>query len=129
MGPIRRLELKGQSDIFEAAVALGRTERPTDQDVPLVGRADEMRTLTGVLDALQSGAGRTVFVVGEAGIGKTRLLAEARDHARRADVTWIDGRCDVLEEGTPFAGLRDLLRSAGSSVDVEGEAGSIRAVW
>ena len=122
-GPVRRLELKGQPDLVEAAVALGRSGR-TDLDVPLVGRADEMRTLTGVLDALQSGAGRTVFVVGEAGIGKTRLLAEARDVARRADVVWIDGRCDALEEGTPFAGIRDLLRAA-PAVDMEGEAGAV----
>jgi class 3 adenylate cyclase/tetratricopeptide (TPR) repeat protein len=124
-GPTRQLELKGQSEIVEATVALGRNAQRADSDVPLVGRLDEMRVLTGAIDHLREGTGRTVFVVGEAGIGKSRLLAEARRHARHANVAWIEGQCDALEESTPFAGLRDLIRSAASSVVVEGEAGAI----
>ncbi len=124
-GPTRRLELKGQSEIVEAAAALGRNARRADPDVALVGRVDEMRALTDAIDHLKEGRGRTVFVVGEAGIGKSRLLAEARRHARHAKVAWIEGHCDGLEESTPFAGLRDLIRSAPSSVVVEGEAGVV----
>ena len=124
-GPTRRLQLKGQSEIVEAAVALARTERRADPDVPLVGRVNELRAITDAIDDLAARTGRTVFVVGEAGIGKSRLLAEARRHAVRANVTWIQGRCNALEESTPFAGLRDLVRSAASIVVVEGEAGAI----
>ena len=90
-----------------------------------MGRVDEMRAFTDTIDRLREGTGRTMFVIGEAGIGKSRLLAEARKHAGLANVTWIEGQCDALEEGTPFAGLRDLIRSADSSVVVEDEAGAI----
>ena len=124
-GPVRRLELKGQSEPVEAAMAFGRNPRRADPDVALVGRVDEMRALTDAIDHLQEGTGRTVFVAGEAGIGKSRLLAEARRYAALANVAWIQGQCDALEVGAPFAGIRDLIRSAPSSVVVEGEAGAI----
>jgi len=124
-GPTQRLELKGQSEIVEASVALGRRARRADADVPLVGRVDEMRALTDAIDNLREGTGGTVFVVGEAGIGKSRLLAEVRRHAGHVKVAWIEGQCDALGESTPFAGLHDLIRSAASSVSVEGEAGAI----
>jgi class 3 adenylate cyclase/tetratricopeptide (TPR) repeat protein len=123
-GPTRRLELRGKSDVVEGAVALGTRERSADLDVPLVGRGDEMVALAGVIEDLQRGTGRTIVLVGEAGIGKSRLVAEARMRARDANVAWLDGRCRALEEGTPFAGLRDLLRSP-SDFHAKGEAGSI----
>jgi class 3 adenylate cyclase/tetratricopeptide (TPR) repeat protein len=123
-GPTRRLELRGKSDVVEGAVALGTRERPADLDVPLVGRGDEVVALAGVIEDLQRGTGRTIILVGEAGIGKSRLVAEARTRARAANVAWLDGRCRALEEGTPFAGFRDLLRSP-SDFHAQGEAGSI----
>jgi predicted ATPase len=82
-------------------------------------------TLAAVIEDLRRGTGRTIIVVGEAGIGKSRLLAEARTRAQDANVAWLDGRCRALEEGTPFAGFRDLLRSSPLGVAAEGEAGSI----
>ncbi len=124
-GPTQRLELRGKSDIVEGAVALGTRERPADLDVLLVGRSEEMAAIAGLIEDLRSGVGRTIIVVGEAGIGKSRLLAEARTRARDANVAWLDGRCRALEEGTPFAGFRDLLRSSPSDFGVKGEAGSI----
>ena len=124
-GPTTGFELKGKRDVVEGTVALGSRERPVDLDVPLVGRGDEMVTLAGVIEDLRRGTGRTIIIVGEAGIGKSRLLAEARTRALDANVAWLDGRCRALEEGTPFAGLRDLLRSSPPGVAGEGEAGSI----
>ena len=124
-GPTTGFELKGKREVIEGTVALGSKERPVDLDVPLVGRGDEMVTLAGVIEDLRRGTGRTIIIVGEAGIGKSRLLAEARTRALDANVAWLDGRCRALEEGTPFAGLRDLLRSSPPGVAGEGEAGSI----
>ena len=124
-GPTTGFELKGKRHVVEGAVALGSRERAVDLDVPLVGRDDEMVTLAGVIEDLRRGTGRTIIVVGEAGIGKSRLLAEARRRALDANVAWLDGRCRALEEGTPFAGFRDLLRSSPPGVAGEGEAGSI----
>lgn len=57
-----------------------------------VGRAAERELLRRVLAGLREGRGGTVLVEGEAGIGKSRLLADLEAEARRAGVawTWVD---------------------------------------
>ena len=122
-GPTTRFELKGKRDMVEGAVALRSRERRVDLDVPLIGRTDQLRELAGVIDDAKAGRGRTVVVVGEAGIGKSRLLTELRRHARDANVSWLDAQCNALDESTPFAAFRGLLWS--STVVVTGEPGSI----
>ncbi len=61
---------------------------PADQNPhSFVGRAREKRLFTNAMDGcLESGTGETLVLRGEAGIGKTRLLAEFVEHARRRDV-------------------------------------------
>jgi predicted ATPase len=56
---------------------------------PLVGRADELAALVGAIDACRAtGHGSTVLLEGEAGIGKSRLLAEAEAVADQAGLKW-----------------------------------------
>ena len=57
-----------------------------------VGREAERDVLRNVLEDLREGKGSTVLVEGEAGIGKSRLLADLETEARRAGVawTWVD---------------------------------------
>jgi len=55
----------------------------------LVGRAPELARLAAALERAATGAPATVLVAGEAGVGKTRLLAE---HGRRAEATGAYGR-------------------------------------
>lgn len=61
---------------------------------PLVGRRDELTLLTTAVEALQKGHGQIVTLLGEAGIGKTRLVEEARAMTTRASesLRWIEGR-------------------------------------
>ena len=75
----------------------------------LVGRARELGELTAALDDVRSGAGRTLVIAGEAGIGKTRLLDELT--ARADGVTVVTGQC--ADEGSgplPYAALAGLLQ-------------------
>jgi hypothetical protein len=58
---------------------------------PLVGRAAELSLLQSALTELGGGRGGRIAVLGEAGLGKSRLVAEARA-AFGAGVTWIEGR-------------------------------------
>jgi class 3 adenylate cyclase/tetratricopeptide (TPR) repeat protein len=68
------------------------------QRLPFVGRATELRQLCGVLDSvLESGHGTAVFVRGEAGIGKSRLVEECRDRARERG--WLCHRGQALDFG------------------------------
>lgn len=83
---------------------------------PFVGRTHELQQLrTWISDATKRHGG-TVALVGEAGIGKTRLAEEARRLAEQQGMQMIWLRCTILERELPFAplgeGLRALLHNA-----------------
>jgi tetratricopeptide (TPR) repeat protein len=61
--------------------------------VGFVGRRDELRALTAVIDQAFSGAARAAVVLGEPGVGKTRLVAEAARAARRRNALVATAQC------------------------------------
>ncbi len=75
----------------------------------LVGRATELNTLVAALTAADSGAGSTVFVVGESGIGKTKLVEALVEHASRRGFATATGRAYPVETGVPYAVFSDAL--------------------
>jgi DNA-binding CsgD family transcriptional regulator len=78
----------------------------------LVGREAELAALTGALDSAIGGEPTLVLLGGEAGVGKSRLVAEAADRARDAGARVLIGACVELGgEGLPFTPLADALRS------------------
>ncbi len=68
---------------------------------PLVGRRREFRLLRRCVDRLVVGEGQVVAVVGEAGIGKSRLVTELRRSASAIPLQWVEGRC--LAYGQPVS--------------------------
>jgi class 3 adenylate cyclase/tetratricopeptide (TPR) repeat protein len=62
-------------------------------DSPLVAREDELQQVLRLLDAVDAGAGRLVLLVGEPGVGKTRLAQEATLAARNRRWYLATGRC------------------------------------
>ena len=76
---------------------------------PLIGRESEKERLDGILNELIAGRGQLLMLVGDAGIGKTRLLAELRA-ASAGRVTWLEGGC--LSYGTEalYAPFIEMLR-------------------
>ena len=83
---------------------------PVDEGGPLFGRAAEMAVLTGALADARSRHGGLVEVVGEPGIGKSRLVAELR--AVADDVLVLTTVAEEYESATPYFPFRSLLRSA-----------------
>jgi len=77
---------------------------------PFVGRSGELSALSNWIGALDRQRGGVVAVVGEAGIGKTRLVAEALRANRAASAFTIAVRCVSIERGLPFAPLSEALR-------------------
>jgi class 3 adenylate cyclase/tetratricopeptide (TPR) repeat protein len=115
--PAGSLSLKGKDEPVVAAVAAAprgtatRTDRR--QDAPFVGRAAELAAMEEALSGVVDGRGSAVLVIGEPGIGKSRLVAECRRRAvsGRYDrpITWLEGRSLSWADGLPYGLFRDLL--------------------
>ena len=102
---------------------------------PLIGRDAEMARMTDSLDLACSGAAQLVRLVGEAGIGKSRLVNEfvtrARDEDRFAGVAIRRANCSPLGEqsyGTLAAVLRSAYGIAQKASAAEAEAGLTEAL-
>lgn len=65
-----------------------------DRRFPLVGRADEVALALEGWDAVQAGSPATVLVVGQPGLGKSRLAAQVADRAHGAGALVLAGACD-----------------------------------
>ena len=77
---------------------------------PLVGRVAELETLARHWQETRAGAWRVVHVVGEAGIGKTRLVHELRERLARDDALVLAGHCAATETASAFLPFAEVLR-------------------
>lgn len=89
---------------------------------PLVGRDAQLATAVAALDDALARRGRIVSVIGEAGLGKTRLLAEIVDHPRTRGARVGVATCSRYDAHRAYGGISDLLRkllavTPGTSVD------------
>ena len=83
---------------------------------PMVGRDAELATLLQSTAALQAGLGRVAVVIGEPGLGKTRLIAEwqtaaGADASAATAMQWAAGHCVSHGQGLAYHLVIDLLRS------------------
>ena len=85
-----------------------------------VGRATELARLHDALERSSGGEPTIVLLGGDAGVGKTRLLAEFTDQARDAGVRVLVGGCvDLGGEGVPYSPFLEALRMLGDELDPE----------
>jgi predicted ATPase len=83
----------------------------------LVGRSAELGQIRLAVRQVAGGIGQAMLVTGEAGIGKTRLVAEGLDDARRWGVQVFRGAAEELERRRPFGAIADCLGIGGSPPD------------
>jgi len=76
----------------------------------LVGRAAELKTILDAFGRLRSGTGGIVSIVGEAGVGKSRLVSEAHA-AAKGNLLWAEGRALSHTTGMSYWMAGSLLRS------------------
>jgi len=104
--PVEAYQLLEASEVatrIEAAVIRGLTR--------FVGRDKEMATLKEAFDRARTGYGQVVGVVGEAGVGKSRLLLELRRMLPEGDCTFLEGRCLHYGGSMPYLPFLDILRA------------------
>jgi DNA-binding CsgD family transcriptional regulator len=92
----------------------GHGEFPSLQPAGIVGREAALATLRGLVDPVPR-ASRALLVTGEAGMGKTALLADAAERARSAGMRVLAVTGRESESKLAFAGLHQLLRPVLSS--------------
>src|SRR5262249_6641126 len=106
----------GESDTLRAHAVLGRrpvrVEAPIDVpgQSPFVGRERELTLLRESFESAAAGSGQVIFVVGEAGLGKSRLLAELRQRLGATPHRWFEGRCASYGTTTAFLPIVDGMR-------------------
>jgi tetratricopeptide (TPR) repeat protein len=88
---------------IEAAMAKGLTR--------FVGRKNSMAALVESCDKAHSGSGQVVGMVGEAGVGKSRLLLEFRNRLPQGEFIYLEGRCLHYGGSMPYLPMLDILRS------------------
>ncbi len=121
------LHLKGKADPVQASTPLrhrgGTTRGLAGPSVPMIGRDRESSVGIDALERLEAGHGGVVFVTGEPGVGKSRLVAEWRGAA--GDMRWLEARCLSYRSTTPMAAFPELLAGlapSGASAEATAEA-------
>jgi class 3 adenylate cyclase/tetratricopeptide (TPR) repeat protein len=87
---------------------------------PLVGRDRELATLEAALAELTAGRGQIVSLLGEAGIGKTRLVEEGR--RAQAQLKWLEGRALSYGQALSFWTIMQLIKDDLGLSDADPEA-------
>jgi class 3 adenylate cyclase/tetratricopeptide (TPR) repeat protein/ribosomal protein L40E len=116
--PVGALALKGKVELIPAYRLLGVSHRRFALDASMaprptvfVGRGGDLAMLNDFLAHAEGGQGRAIGVVGEPGIGKSRLLAEFRRQIPEGRITWVEGRCLSYGTQMPYLLVLDVLRS------------------
>jgi class 3 adenylate cyclase/tetratricopeptide (TPR) repeat protein len=76
---------------------------------PFVGREDELGLLTNRWQRVVESEGQVLLIVGEAGIGKSRLVQQFRQHLAGAAHTWIEAAAAPFYQNTPFFPIAEAL--------------------
>src|SRR5262252_5706315 len=116
--PVGPLILKGKAEPISAYRLLGVSHRrsglreaPSPRTALFVDRESELAILNNFLRQVENGHGQAVGLVGEPGIGKSRLLAEFRRQVADGRASWVEGRCLSYGTAIPYLLALDLLRS------------------
>ncbi|HDN79539.1 MAG TPA: tetratricopeptide repeat protein [Chloroflexi bacterium] len=113
----------------EGTKAFPRSALEGRKPLPLIGREKERAELLGYVEAAIQGRGGLVFLEGEAGVGKTRLLEEVADGARWRGAKVLWGKCREFGEQKPYDPLREALREGLSPLRAEQLSRILEGIW
>ncbi len=115
------IEVKGRPEPVYAYRVIGLKAEPgqvrglAGLESPMVGRDAELASLIQLCETVRAGLGRAVLIIGESGLGKTRLIAEWRASVEaighEPSVRWIEGHGLSYGQGLAYHLIIDLLHS------------------
>ncbi|MBW2118436.1 MAG: AAA family ATPase [Deltaproteobacteria bacterium] len=113
-----KIEVKGKKEPQEAfeLIKAGEVETRIGASVAkgltrFVGRKNSMAALLDAFDRTRSGSGQVVGLLGEAGVGKSRLLLEMRNMLPQDEYSYLEGRCLQYGGSMAYLPVLDILRS------------------
>ena len=116
--PLGEIQIKGKEEPVEAyqllrpSLVQTRIAASTAKGLTrFMGRNREMETLQEAFEKVRSGEGQVVGMVGEAGVGKSRLLLEFRNLLSKDEHNYFEGRCLHYGGAMPYLPILDVLRS------------------
>ena len=118
-------ELKGVPEpvtLFRIVRASGGGRRAGQRHLtPLVGRDEEIAMLMRRWERARQGDGQLVLIVGEPGLGKSRLIEEFHARLRDTPHTWVEWSCSQLLQNTPLHPITEWGRQRFGGADVPAE--------
>jgi class 3 adenylate cyclase/tetratricopeptide (TPR) repeat protein len=109
------LAVKGKSEPVQAyeltAVGARRSRLDTARLSPFVGRERELALLVHAAEEAATGRGQVVGIVGEAGVGKSRLLYEFRRVLQAKGTRFVEAMCQSFGQSMPYLPLQDVIRA------------------
>jgi len=135
VGIIKKLLEKNPNDRYDNANDLKKDldkirNKSNDKQIihlfstAMVGRDEEFKTLNQTLNDVRAGKGRIIFIRGESGIGKTRLIQELIKYGRKRKVQALKGACNPsnIKSYDVFAKcLKNSIQNIGMSVNINKE--------
>ena len=108
--PVR---VKGKAGLVRIYRPTGEGDRKREEErgSALVGRRAEVGKLAACLDEVLGGRSRILLIEGEAGIGKSRLVAEMAQLMRERGIAGLQGAGRSIEQQTPYRAWRDIFGS------------------
>ena len=123
-----QVSLKGKSKLVPTYTIVKRRAQPESvrgiQGLrsSLVGRAKEAAIIRDILAALCTGRGSILSLIGEAGLGKSRLLAEWRAQASTCgEFTWLESHCLSYTQNVSYSAFTRLVRDALGILEADNE--------
>ena len=117
--PLRPIELKGKAEPVPAYRVKGLKAEPgrvrgiEGLSAPLVGRDEEMHALRRIASELREGRGQIVCMIGEPGLGKSRLIEELRAEwqgTANGQAPWIESRGISFDTSRPYGQFQQRLQ-------------------
>jgi class 3 adenylate cyclase/tetratricopeptide (TPR) repeat protein len=116
--PLGMVEIKGRRQPVAAFKVVGRRRRRNLFAIraergltPLVGRDHELALLRECWTRAREGRGQAAAIVGEPGVGKSRLLFEFRRAVGEERRIWLEAHCSSIGQSRPYLPLLDMLRA------------------